>query len=89
MTPNLSIFVITFIINCLGSFGFVAPDTISAGAPSDEPSLYPAPTKAVDPEDEAALDDGSTVSAPDSLAFLNISFTRSAPAFFLDGPTIC
>ena len=79
----------TLMINCLVGFRLLAPATISEGAVSDEPNLNPDPTKAVDPEELAAgLEEGSTASAPDSLAFLSISWTRSAPAFFFDGPSI-
>ena len=79
----------TLTITCLGDFGFVAPDTISEGVVSDEPNLYPEPTKALGPDEPAVdLEEGSTVSAPASLAFFIISWTSSAPAFFFDGPNI-
>ena len=74
-------------MNCFGGFGLLAPCTCSDGWDSDEPSLKPLPTKA-DGLDELPLarEDGSTASAPDSLAFLSISWTKSAPVFFFDGP---
>ena len=73
-------------MNCFGGFGFDAPCTCSDGWDSDEPSLKPLPTNAVDLELPLGLDDGSTASAPDSLAFLSISWTNSAPVFFFEGP---
>ena len=75
-------------MNCLGGFGLLAPATISEGAVSDEPNLKPEPTKADGPELALGLEDGSTASAPDSLAFFIISCTKSAPVFFFDGPNI-
>ena len=64
----------TLIMNCFGGFGLLPPATISDGDVSDDPNLKPAPINAEDvPELALALDDGSTASAPDSLAFFSIS----------------